>query len=229
MQWWEATLRLVLAVVLGCIIGIERERKNRPAGMRTHVLVCVGAALIAILETYLTADVLRTNMALEGTTGVAINVGRMTAQVVSGIGFLGAGTIFMSSKKIAGLTTAASLWNAGCLGLVVGMGYYALAIAACFVVIITLTFLQRMVRVNSIKKVEVRFVKRVDTLNFINKYFSENNIKVIDVDFHVDSLGTVNVYTNVYTLDMQGKATYTDIVSDLSEFSNIQAIRTRNT
>lgn len=230
MTWWEAAIRLLLAVVLGCIIGIERERKNRPAGMRTHVLVCVGAALIAILESYLTADVIRLNLNhANGGTGVAINLGRMSAQVISGIGFLGAGTIFMSRKKIAGLTTAASLWNVGCLGLVVGMGYYALAIAACAVVIITLTMLQRMVRVNAIKNVEVTFVKRVETLNFINTYFSEHHIKVLDVDFHVDNQGPTNVYTNVYTIDMQGKTSYTDIVNALSEFSNIQAIRTRNT
>lgn len=229
MNWWEAALRLLLAVVLGCIVGIERERKNRPAGMRTHVLVCVGAALIAILESYLTADVIRLNMSQGGNTGVAINLGRMSAQVISGIGFLGAGTIFMSRKKIAGLTTAASLWNVGCLGLVVGMGYYALAIAACVVVIITLTMLQRMVRVNAIKNLEVTFVKRVETLNFINHYFSEHRIKVLDVDFHVDSQGPTNVYTNLYTLDMQGKTSYTDIVNALSEFSNIQSIRTRNT
>lgn len=229
MAWWEAVMRLLMAVVLGCIVGIERERKNRPAGMRTHVLVCVGAAMIAILESYLTADVTRLNMNYGGNTGVAINLGRMSAQVISGIGFLGAGTIFISSKKIAGLTTAASLWNMGCLGLVVGMGYYWLAIAACVVVMVTLTLLQRMVKVNAVKKVEVRFIKRVETLTFINEYFSKNNIKVLDVDFHVDSLGEVNTYTNVYTLDMQGKASYTDIINALSEFSNIQAIRTRNT
>ena len=121
MNHWEILLRLVVAIVVGCIIGIERERKNRPAGMRTHVLVCVGAATIAILETLLLQDTLRLNVGTDH-SGVAVSVGRISAQVVSGVGFLGAGTIFVSQKKIAGLTTAASLWNAACLGLAAGMG-----------------------------------------------------------------------------------------------------------
>ena len=122
MAWWEIGLRLLLAVAAGCVIGIEREHKNRPAGMRTHVLVCVGAALIAIIDSLNAIATLSVN--LEHTsTGVAISMGRMSAQVISGVGFLGAGTIFMTQKKISGLTTAASLWCTACLGLAAGMGY----------------------------------------------------------------------------------------------------------
>ena len=91
--------------------------------MRTHVLVCVGAATIALIECMNIADTISLNMNYPS-TGIAVSYGRITAQVVSGIGFLGAGTIFISQKKIAGLTTAASLWNAACLGLAIGMGYY---------------------------------------------------------------------------------------------------------
>ncbi len=226
--WWESGIRLLCAVVIGCIIGIERERKNRPAGMRTHVLVCVGAALIAILESYIIADAMSLNMN-NPNTGIAVNVGRISAQVVSGIGFLGAGTIFISQKKIAGLTTAASLWNVACLGLAVGMGYFWIAIAGCGIVIITLTLLQRLVKVNSVKNVEVKFIHRVETLAFINEYFQEMGVLVLDVDFHVENKGKYNLYTNLYTIDMHGKTTYKDIVNHLSEYANIQGIRTRNT
>lgn len=228
MQWWEAGIRLLLAVVVGCVVGIEREKKNRPAGMRTHVLVCVGAATIAILETYVIADTITLNLNTPG-SGIAVSMGRITAQVVSGIGFLGAGTIFISQKKIAGLTTAASLWNVGCLGLAAGMGYYGLAIAGCAIVMVTLTVLQRVVKVNSVKNVEVKFIHRVETLAFINTYFQEAGIRVLDIDFHVENKGKYNLYTNVYTLDMQGGTTYRDIVNHLSEYANIQGIRTRNT
>ena len=107
MDWWEIFLRLGISVLLGGIIGVERERKNRPAGMRTHVLVCVGATVIAVLESAIMRDMVELNRTAEA-TGVAISVGRMSAQVVSGIGFLGAGTIFIAQKRIAGLTTAAS-------------------------------------------------------------------------------------------------------------------------
>ena len=228
MTLWEQGLRLLLAVVIGCVIGIERERKNRPAGMRTHVLVCVGASLIAIMESLMISDTITLNM---GTiqSGIAISYGRISAQVISGIGFLGAGTIFISQKKIAGLTTAASLWNVACLGLAVGMGYYAIAVAGCAIVMITLAFLQRVVRVNSVKHVEVKFIHRVETIAFINDYFQSVGVRILDIDFHVENKGKYNLYTNIYTLDMPGKTTYKDIVNKLSEYANIQGIRTRNT
>lgn len=228
MAWWESCLRLLLSVVIGCVIGIERERKNRPAGMRTHVLVCVGATLVAVMEQMMIADIMSLSL-LPGGTGIGISFGRLSAQVISGIGFLGAGTIFTSQKKIAGLTTAASLWAVACLGLAIGMGYYLLAAAGCILVMVTLTLLQRVVKVNSVKHVEVKFVHRVETLVFINDYFQSIGVHVIDIDFHVENKGKYNLYTNIYTLDMQGKATYKDIVNKLSEYANIQGIRTRNT
>ncbi len=228
MAWWEICLRLFLAVVIGCIIGIERERKNRPAGMRTHVLVCVGASIIAIMENMMIADTIALNASF-ASTGIAISYGRISAQVVSGIGFLGAGTIFVSQKKIAGLTTAASLWNVACLGLAIGMGYYIIAVAGCIIVIITLTLLQRVVRVNAVKHVEIKFIHRVETIAFINDYFQSIGVNILDIDFHVENKGKYNLYTNIYTLDMHGKATYKDIVNKLSEYANIQGIRTRNT
>ncbi len=228
MAWWEACLRLLLAVVVGCAIGIDRERKNRPAGMRTHVLVCLGAAMIAIIERLMIADTMALNLG-EASTGVTLSYGRISAQVVSGIGFLGAGTIFVSQKKVGGLTTAASLWNVACLGLATGMGYYLVAIAGCGIVILTLSLLQRLVKVNAMKHVEIKFIHRMETLAFINDYFQSVGVRVLDVDFHVENKGKFNLYTNIYTLDMQGKTSYRDIVSKLSEHANIQGIRTRNT
>ena len=231
MTWQEVALRLVLAVATGCIIGIEREHKNRPAGMRTHVLVCVGAAMIAIIDCLNMAETLEMNL-LNDDSGIAISVGRMSAQVVSGIGFLGAGTILVSQKKIAGLTTAASLWCTACLGLAAGMGHYLLTIAGFLIVIITLTLMQRVVRVNTVKNLEVRFVRRNETIPFINAYFEKLGVKVIDVDFHIESKekgkGKEKVYTNLYTLDMPSRIAYKDIVNDLSEYVNIEGIRTRS-
>ncbi len=228
MSWWESGLRLILAITIGCVIGIEREKKNRPAGMRTHVLVCVGAALIAIVESLIIADTITLNLSRGANTGVAVSYGRLSAQVISGIGFLGAGTIFISQKKIAGLTTAASLWNAACLGLAIGMGYYVIAVAGCAIVMITLSLLQRMVHVNAVKNVEVKFIHRVETISFINDYFQSIGVNVLDIDFHVENKGKFNLYTNLYTLDMPSDTAYKDIVNKLSEYANIQGIRTRN-
>lgn len=229
MTWYEIGFRLLLAVVIGCVIGIEREKKNRPAGMRTHVLVCVGAAIIATVESLMIADTINLNFSSNaGDTGVAVSYGRLSAQVISGIGFLGAGTIFISQKKIAGLTTAASLWNAACLGLAIGMGYYVIAVAGCAIVMVTLTLLQRVVHVNAVKHVEIKFIHRVETIAFINDYFQSIGVHILDVDFHVENKGKYNLYTNIYTLDMPSNTSYKDIVNKLSEYANIQGIRTRN-
>ena len=229
MEWWEALIRLVIAVTVGCLIGVEREKKNRPAGLRTHVLVCVGATMIATLEQYMVSSTMAINAASPD-SGVAVNMGRITAQIVSGIGFLGAGTIFVSRKKIAGLTTAASLWNVACLGIVIGMGYYWLAVAGCVIVMVTLMLLQRVIKVNSVKSVEIKFIHRKETIPFISAYFERVGIKVMDIDFHVENKENgQNIYTNLYTLVLPNTMTYRDIVNYLSEYSNVQAIRTRNT
>ncbi len=227
MEWWEIILRLGVSVLLGGIIGVERERRNRPAGMRTHVLVCVGATVIAVLESLIMSATIEINQSGDS-TGIGVSLGRMSAQVISGIGFLGAGTIFIAKKRIAGLTTAASLWNSACIGLAIGMGYYILGISACLIVIVVLALLQRVVHVNTLKNVEVMFIHRVETLAFINTYFQEMGVKVLDVDFHVENKEGRNLYTNLYSLDMPSHTSYVDIVNRLSEHTNIQSVRTRN-
>ena len=157
MSWVEIGMRTLAAVIVGGAIGIEREYKNRPAGMRTHILVCLGAAMIAILECLILAN----SSIMDSAGKASFTFTRLSAQVISGIGFLGAGTIFIAQKKIAGLTTAASLWNVACLGLMIGFGYYWIAILCCCVLVITiLTLFQKIIRVNSVKRVEVQFIRR---------------------------------------------------------------------
>lgn len=226
----ETGLRIFFAVLVGCVIGVEREYKNRPAGMRTHMLVCLGAATVALLECLMREPVL----ALPGNAAVSFTMGRLSAQVISGIGFLGAGTIFMAQKKISGLTTAASLWNVACLGLLIGYGYYWMALVLCAIVMMVLLLFQRIIRVNAIKHVEVRFVDRAQTLPFINSFFEKHQITVLDVDFNIENFadkqpGERNLYTNIYTLHLPPTLHYSDIVNALSEYANIRTVRTRNT
>lgn len=229
-SWVEIGVRSLAAIIVGGAIGIEREYKNRPAGMRTHILVCLGAAMIAILECLILAN----SDVLDSAGTGSFSFTRLSAQVISGIGFLGAGTIFIAQKKIAGLTTAASLWNVACLGLMCGFGYCWIALLCSILVVTILTLFQKIIRVNSVKRVEVRFINRIATLEYINSYFVCKNIKILDVDFHVELLRDsnkmeLNSYTNLYTLHLPSKVSYTDIVKYLSENENIQIVRTRNT
>ncbi|KGT03652.1 mgtC family protein [Burkholderia pseudomallei] len=127
----ELIMRLMLAAALGSVIGIERERLSWAAGLRTHMLVCVGSALIMIVSAFGFADVL-------GQAHVDLDPSRMAAQVVSGIGFLGAGSILLRGEIVRGLTTAASLWSVAAVGLAVGGGLYAAAIAATIIILVIL-------------------------------------------------------------------------------------------
>ena len=122
-------LRLLVSAVLGGFVGIERENKKRAAGLRTHVLVCIGSALVMVLSEYLFHQ-------YQGLTNV--DPARLGAQVISGIGFLGAGTIIKQGISVQGLTTAASLWAVACIGLATGSGFYSAAIIAAVIVFVTL-------------------------------------------------------------------------------------------
>jgi putative Mg2+ transporter-C (MgtC) family protein len=135
----EVIIRLLLAAALGSAIGLERERLLWAAGLRTHMLVSVGATLVMIVSAYGFAGVL-------GTPGVTLDPSRVAAQVVSGIGFLGAGTILLRHEVIRGLTTAASLWAVAAIGLAVGGGLYFPAIAATVLILLILIALKPLER-----------------------------------------------------------------------------------
>jgi putative Mg2+ transporter-C (MgtC) family protein len=128
-------LRLVLAAVLGGLIGLERGRLERAAGLRTHALVGLGSCLLMLVSTYGFGGVV-------GAPGVALDPSRVAAQVVSGIGFLGAGTIILRREIIKGLTTAASIWAVAAVGLAVGGGLYLAAAVATFLALVILAGLK---------------------------------------------------------------------------------------
>jgi len=124
---WQLLVKLVISAVLGGIIGLQRERAERPAGFRTHVLVCLGSTLIMLIS----SEAFKGNSAVDPT--------RIAAQVVTGIGFLGAGTIIRQGSIIKGLTTAASIWVVSAIGLAVGIGYYLGAVITTILVFLVLT------------------------------------------------------------------------------------------
>jgi len=132
----DTLFKLSLAALLSGVIGYEREHSHRPAGFRTHILVAVGSALVMATSFYLFE-------AYKGETNM--DPTRLGAQVISGIGFLGAGTILREGFSVKGLTTAASLWAVSCIGLAVGGGFYAGAIVGTVVIYITLNLLKKVV------------------------------------------------------------------------------------
>ncbi|MEG1345292.1 MAG: MgtC/SapB family protein, partial [Acidaminococcaceae bacterium] len=150
-QDWQMLMRLFLAALLGGIVGIERGSGDRPAGLRTHILVCTGSALIMLVSIY----------AFAGFEGPR-DPGRLAAQVVSGIGFLGAGTILHEGMTVRGLTTAASLWMVAAIGLAIGGGMIKIGIASTVIMLITLvTFHGWEKRFGGNSRIEKRYIRVV--------------------------------------------------------------------
>ena len=131
----QIIIRLLISVLVSGLIGLERQLHRRAAGLRTHILVCVGSTLIMLTSLYI-FDIYKDK--------IAIDPSRIAAGVITGIGFLGAGTIIRYGEEIRGLTTAASLWVVAALGLAVGCGFYTAAIATTVIVLLTLMFLGRL-------------------------------------------------------------------------------------
>ena len=172
----EATfLRMLLAAFCGGIIGIEREFKRRPAGFRTHILICIGGAMATMTGQYLSVY-----------GGYATDPSRLGAQVIAGIGFIGAGTIIMTrQRRVRGLTTAAGLWVSAMVGLALGCGFYEGAILTTFLILLAEIFFSkieyRLLQTTSEITIFVEYTA-VDGVEQILKRFREMRIKVLNME-----------------------------------------------
>lgn len=171
---WSVALRMVLAVVCGGIIGIEREYKRRPAGFRTHILICLGAAMTTLTSQYLYLVL-----------GQYTDMARLGAQVVAGIGFIGAGTIIVTRRqRVKGLTTAAGLWAAAIIGLALGGGFYEGGLFATILIMVAELFFSR---------VEYRMLKNAPEVNLYVEYSDNRTMDVLLQEFREHGLKILNM------------------------------------
>ena len=185
-------VRLTLVIIFSGIIGIERASKKHEAGLRTYVLVCVGAA-VAML----------TNQFIFEAFGTG-DVGRIAAQVISGIGFLGAGTILITSRnQIKGLTTAACLWACACMGLAIGIGFYTLTIVGFVLIIIVLVLLnpleKYLIKFVSTYSIHIELLARTDLKELIN-LSRKMNMKILSIERNA---AYANSGLSVYTINFK--------------------------
>ncbi|WPU91030.1 MgtC/SapB family protein [Mucilaginibacter sabulilitoris] len=171
---YEMLLRLLVAALLGSIIGWERERRHWTAGLRTHMMVCLGSALIMLVSAYGFQDVV-------GKPGYGLDPSRVAAQVVSGIGFLGAGTIFFLRNEIVkGLTTAAGLWTVAAIGLAVGGGLYIEAVSTTAIAMIILVvfkpFENKFFKKNKYRNIRLLLSQKQVDFEAIEEVLKNNNI-----------------------------------------------------
>lgn len=173
-QIWGAVIRMMLAVLCGGLIGIEREHKRRPAGFRTHILICLGACMTTLTSQYIYLYL-----------GLFTDLARLGAQVIAGIGFIGAGTIIVTKRRqVKGLTTAAGLWASAIVGLAAGAGYVEAALATTLMILIAELVLARFEwhLTSSARDVNL-FVEysNADTLLAISELLRGENVAVSDL------------------------------------------------
>ena len=184
-------LRLLLAAILGGCVGIERGKGDRPAGLRTHVLVCVGSTLFMLVSIFGFGDTVPVHT-VQDDMGVRRDSARIAAQVVSGIGFLGAGTIIHEGLSIKGLTTAATMWMVSAIGLAVGAGMYVVSIGSTVLTLIVLTILRNWEKFMGLRgKTSNRFMvvrvkNRQAIVSDIINYLTLNGVKLKSLNVKTD-------------------------------------------
>ncbi len=176
-DFWALLFKMILAVIAGGSIGLERRRKRRPAGFRTHILVSIGAVLAMNTGMYLFSLMPEWSK---------MDVSRIAAQVINGIGFLGAGTIMVTGhQQVKGLTTAAGLWATATMGLAIGAGYFELAFFSCIAIYLTITVLNNVDKLFSARSQNMNLsiiVTDTTRVRVVCDVLKDMNIKIFDVE-----------------------------------------------
>ena len=211
---WDSLLRLVVAGGLGAVVGFERELRDREAGIRTHLLVSLGSALFTIVSAYGFHEFLTSGDAV-----VRADPTRIAAQIVTGIGFLGAGAIIREGLSVRGLTTAATLWVVAAIGMASGAGYYWPAAAVTVLTVFALWPLRIIAYhvIERIKPEENRLVVELKEGQSVAPFLAElQDVKHFELDDEPDR--------RVVTLDLEGKVDQ-QLVSRVSDFEDVIAVR----
>ena len=222
-------LRLFLAVAFGGAIGMEREQKNRPAGFRTYMVVCLGATLTMILGQY-ELHMLQTRWVQSAAAaGAKTDITRFAAQVINGVGFLGAGTILITGRQqVKGLTTAASLWASACMGIVIGATFYECALLVFFLIVAVMKLLPRVEAVLMEKARNMNIYVEVYSLDGINEVIGclrSRNIHIYDVDIERGKTAAYPYPNALLSIRLNRHQSHTEVVTVLSKLESISVIK----
>lgn len=221
-------LRIVLALLMGGLIGMERERKRRPAGFRTYMLVALGAALTVMLSQYLDYMLNNPWADIAASIGIKTDVSRFGAQVINGVGFLGAGTIIVTGRQeVKGLTTAAGLWASACMGLAIGAGFYECMIVGFVLIFLCMRLLPAienavMARARNMNiYIEMDSVENVGAIVNILK---ANDMTLFDVEIDKEQHEHLSQINAVFSVRLPRKEEHTEILAKLSTIEGIITI-----
>lgn len=221
-------LRQVLAVIFGGLLGMERGRKRRPAGFRTYMLVCLGATLTMMLGQYEVA-MAKIRMATSGADLIArTDVARFGAQVINGIGFLGAGTVIVTGRQeVKGLTTAAGLWASACMGLAIGAGFYECVLLAFVLMFLTMRLLPRVenLMLERARNINLYITFRsLDDLGKILDRIKEQNVHIYEVEIDRGQANRKNRPSAILTMKLSQRQPHTQLLSVISDLDCICSI-----
>ncbi len=210
----DFSLRLFVAGLMGVLIGLEREYRAKEAGYRTHFLVALGSALMMIVSQYGFMDVLEKDL-------VRLDPSRLAAQVVSGIGFIGAGTIILLQKQVVrGLTTAAGVWATSGIGLAVGAGMYAIGITATVLVLVGLETLSHCFKSIGMRNMIIEFsTKDGNVLKAVSSKFASANYQITSYEMNEEAQGCYRVTMIVKARRMNGEGVLLMLLHDFPELT----------
>ena len=225
---WSVMLRLTMAMAFGGLIGLERGRKRRAAGFRTYMLVCLGAALTMLLSQYESGMLAGVWAETAKEVGIRTDVSRFGAQVINGIGFLGAGTIIVTGRQeVKGLTTAAGLWASACMGLAIGAGFYecvVLAFLLIFLSIRLLPYLENFVVENARNmNIYVEFESLDDVGEIIGRIKAQD-VQIYEVDIDHGREEKLRNPSAVFSIRLNHKQMHTQVLAAISELETVRTI-----
>lgn len=208
-------IRLLLAMLFGGLIGVERESKRRPAGFRTHILICVGSALTTLTSQYLYLEL-----------HMYTDLARLGAQVVAGMGFIGAGTIIITKRKdVKGLTTAAGLWTTAIIGLSLGAGYYEGGIAGT-IAVLTVELILGKLEHKYIRKYTQLIIytefRKKGTIKYISEILESNNMTIVDME-----MNKANKITKAFiTIKVKNSTIIDNAIESIALVENVEFVDT---
>ena len=225
---WSVMLRLTVAMAFGGLIGMERGKKRRAAGFRTYMLVCLGAALTMLLSQYEYGMLTSAWSQTASQLGIRTGVSRSGAQVIHGIGFLGAGTIIVTGRQeVKGLTTAAGLWASACMGLAIGAGFYecvVLAFLLIFLSIRLLPYLENFVVENARNmNIYVEF-ESLDDVGAIIGRIKAQDVQIYEVDIDHGREEKLSNPSAVFSIRLNHKQMHTQVLAAISELETVRTI-----
>ncbi|MDD6090700.1 MAG: MgtC/SapB family protein [Candidatus Limivicinus sp.] len=225
---WSMMLRVFFAMLAGGVIGFERERKGRPAGFRTYILVALGAALTVMLSQYLNAMFDGPWSQISGELGIRTDVSRLGAQVINGVGFLGAGTIIVTGRReVKGLTTAAGLWASACMGLAIGAGFYECMAVSFLLIIICMKFLPYIENAIMSKAVNMNIyleVDNIENLSCVISFLKRDDILLYDVDIDKEQHEHISQINALLSVRLPIRLQHTELLAALSTLEGVITI-----